>query len=231
MRRDDGVYENVTARDGEPKVVNRDDPAVRPRRRFTAALVALGLLVALGPVHAGADPPVPTRAGRLVAAAMEQTTKPVRYDGSYRRIGYPGGDVPEDVGVCTDVLIRAYRRLGVDLQVLVHEDMRRAFDAYPKLWGLRRPDPNIDHRRVPNLQTFFRRRGAAVAVTTRATDYRAGDVVSWMLPGNLPHIGIVSDRVSPGGTPLIVHNIGRGPELEDMLFAFPITGHYRFDGS
>lgn len=165
---------------------------------------------------------------KLVAAAISQTASRVEYDGSYRRIGYPGGDVPANVGVCTDVVVRAYRSIGVDLQVKVHEDMRRAFRSYPHLWGMARPDPNIDHRRVPNLQTLFQRSGAQLAVSRDPRVYRAGDIVTWMLPGNLPHIGIVTDRKSPAGIPLVVHNIGRGPEVEDMLFAYPITGHYRY---
>ena len=174
--------------------------------------------------HAMAD----RDAERLIAAALEQTRTRVTYDGSYRRIGYPGGDVPPSIGVCTDVVIRAYRKLGVDLQVKVHEDMRRAFTAYPRLWGLGAPDPNIDHRRVPNLQTYFRRAGAELVVSRDPSDYRPGDLVTWMLPGNLPHIGIATGERSPAGIPLIVHNIGRGPELEDILFSFPITGHYRY---
>jgi uncharacterized protein len=168
---------------------------------------------------------------RLVAAALAQTSQRVVYDGSYRRIPYPGGDVPANVGVCTDVVIRAYRALGIDLQQRVHEDMRAAFSAYPGLWGMRGPDPNIDHRRVPNLQAFFRRRGAARRVSGDPAVYAPGDLVTWMLPGNLPHIGIVSDRRSPDGTrPLIVHNIGRGPEVEDMLLEYTITGVYRYRG-
>jgi uncharacterized protein YijF (DUF1287 family) len=170
---------------------------------------------------------------RVIAAAVAQTTRPVRYDGAYRRIPYPMGDVPADVGVCTDVVIRAYRAIGLDLQQRVHEDMRGAFASYPRAWGLPRPDPNIDHRRVPNLQTFFRRRGAALTVAgaRSAAGYEPGDLVTWMLPGNLPHIGVVIDRRSPDGQrPLIVHNIGRGPEVEDMLFEYPITGHYRYRG-
>jgi uncharacterized protein len=164
----------------------------------------------------------------LVAAAIAQTHVPVTYDGSYRRIAYPGGDVPETIGVCTDVVIRAYRGVGVDLQVKVHEDMARAFRSYPRQWGMAAPDANIDHRRVPNLQTFFRRVGAEVPVSRDAGAYRAGDLVTWMLPGNLPHIGIVTGEKSARGTPLVVHNIGRGPEVEDALFTYPITGHYRY---
>ena len=164
----------------------------------------------------------------LVAAAVAQTHARVTYDGSYRRIAYPGGDVPETIGVCTDVVIRAYRKVGVDLQVKVHEDMKQAFASYPRQWGMAAPDTNIDHRRVPNLQTFFRRAGAALPISRDAAAYQPGDLVTWMLPGNLPHIGIVSARTSAAGTPLIVHNIGRGPEIEDVLFKYSITGHYRY---
>ena len=190
--------------------------------------LALALLVAS--VASVAPQPLSpaVRTGQLVAAAVAQTRTPVTYDGSYRRIPYPGGDVPETIGVCTDVVIRAYRRIGVDLQVGVHEDMTRAFAAYPRLWGMSRPDRNIDHRRVPNLQTFFRRAGAQLPTSRDPAAYRAGDLVTWMLPGNLPHIGVVIDRRAPGGTPLVVHNIGRGPEIEDILFRYPITGHYRY---
>ncbi len=166
----------------------------------------------------------------LVAAAVEQTRHAVRYDGSYRRIGYPGGDVPADVGVCSDLVIRAYRAVGVDLQQRVHEDMRVAFSAYPRQWGLSHPDPNIDHRRVPNLQAFLQRRGAQLPVPETPAGYRAGDLVTWILPGNLPHIGIVTGMQAASGRPLIAHNIGRGPELEDMLFRFEVTGHYRYHG-
>lgn len=166
---------------------------------------------------------------RLIDAAIDRTNYAITYDGSYRRIDYPGGDVPAEIGVCTDVIIRSYRALGIDLQELVHVDMRDNFDAYPDYWGLSRPDPNIDHRRVPNLQRFFSRHGESLPVTQDASDYQPGDLVTWMLPGNLPHIGIVVDRrTSDGGRNLIVHNIGSGPKLEDILFRFPITGHYRF---
>ncbi|MES9958780.1 MAG: DUF1287 domain-containing protein, partial [Sedimenticola sp.] len=147
------------------------------------------------------------------------------------RIGYPGGDVPNDMGVCTDVVIRAYRATGVDLQRRVHEDMTTNFDAYPsrRIWGLNGTDSNIDHRRVPNLQAYFSREGQVLPVTRDSNDYAAGDIVTWMLPGNLPHIGIVTDRVdSETGVPLVVHNIGSGPKLENMLFSYRITGHYRY---
>lgn len=168
---------------------------------------------------------------RLVAAALERTKHVVRYDGSYIPITYPGGDVPNNIGVCTDVLIRAYRKLGIDLQRLVHEDMVANFDRYPsrRIWGLQQTDSNIDHRRVPNLQLFFTRHGESLPVTQNSSDYKAGDIVTWMLPGNLPHIGIVSDRINrTTGSPLIVHNIGSGPQLEDMLFRYPVTGHYHY---
>ena len=168
---------------------------------------------------------------RFVEVAIERTTHTVVYDGRYRRLSYPGGDVPDSVGVCTDLVIRAYRAVGVDLQRLVHEDMTVHFDTYPQLWGLSRPDANIDHRRVPNLRTFFSRHGAALTISDSAEAYSPGDLVTWMLPGNLPHIGIVTGRRSTDGArPLIVHNIGAGPHLEDMLFRFPITGHYRYAG-
>jgi len=168
--------------------------------------------------------------GLVVAAAAEaRTLRPELYDPAYRVIGYPMGDVPDDRGVCTDVVIRAFRNAGIDLQVLVHQDMRRAFAAYPSLWGLKRPDRNIDHRRVPNLETFFKRRGLALPLSRNAADYQTGDVVSWRLTGtNLPHIGIVSSRRSANWTPLIVHNIGAGSQLEDVLFAWPMTGWFRW---
>ena len=167
----------------------------------------------------------------LVSAAIERTRHSVLYDGSYVSISYPGGDVPDDRGVCTDVLIRTYRKLGIDLQKRVHEDMRENFHEYPsrRIWGLTRPDSNIDHRRVPNLQTFFTRKGENLPVSDNKEDYQPGDIVTWMLPGNLPHIGIVSNRLAESdATPLIVHNIGSGPKLENMLFSYPITGRYRY---
>lgn len=195
------------------------------------ALVVLAVpasLLAASCAHAEHD----TFADRLVEAAMARLEHDVRYDGSYRIIDYPNGDVPANVGVCTDVVIRAYRELGIDLQRLVHEDMSAAFDAYPKIWGLTSPDPNIDHRRVPNLQTFFERQGASLPLSERAADYEPGDLVSWMLPNGRPHIGIVVAQRSPRARrPLIVHNIGAGPKLEDVLFDYEITGHYRFTGS
>ena len=157
-------------------------------------------------------------ATRLVDAAMERLSHHVTYDGRYRKIDYPNGDVPGHIGVCTDLVVRAYRAVGIDLQQAVHEDMKTNFDAYPEIWGLSGPDPNIDHRRVPNLQVFFERKGVVLSKSSKAEDYRPGDIVTWMLPGNLPHIGIVVARRSSGGRrPLVVHNIGAGPELGDII--------------
>jgi uncharacterized protein YijF (DUF1287 family) len=171
-------------------------------------------------------------ASRLVDAAMERLSHDVRYDGSYRAIDYPNGDVPDHIGVCTDLVVRAYRAVGIDLQQAVHEDMKANFAAYPKVWGHSGPDANIDHRRVRNLQVFFERKAVVLAESPNAEEYQPGDLLTWMLPGNLPHIGIVvAHRSSDGHRPLVVHNIGAGPELDDVLFEFPITGHYRFDGS
>jgi hypothetical protein len=168
---------------------------------------------------------------RISAAAMERLRHSVRYDPEYLRIPYPMGDVPASQGVCTDEIVRAYRTIGIDLQKLVHEDMKANFAAYPRRWGLARPDTNIDHRRVPNLQVYFTRKGQKLPVTQKGEDYRAGDIVTWMLPGNLPHIGIATaQRSADGKRPLIVHNIGRGPQLEDMLFSYPITGRYVYPG-
>lgn len=167
-------------------------------------------------------------ATRLCHAALDRTRHTVRYEGAYVRIPYPGGDVPADTGVCTDVVIRAYRVLGHDLQKAVHEDMRRAFSAYPKNWGLKAPDTHIDHRRVPNLQTFFKRQGAALPITQNAHDYLPGDLITCTVAGRLPHIAIVVPAPDGGPVPWIVHNIGSGPKLENRLFEFPLTGHYRW---
>ena len=165
---------------------------------------------------------------RLVRDARSQIGVTTSYDPAYRVLSFPMGDVDARTGVCTDVVVRAYRRQGIDLQALVNQDMRRAFAVYPKQWGLRAPDRNIDHRRVPNLQVFFTRHGQKLPVSQQASQYQPGDMVTWMLPGNRPHIGIVSQRRSAQGTPLIIHNIGGGTQEEDVLFAFPITGHYRY---
>lgn len=161
--------------------------------------------------------------------AVGRTDNEVIYDGSYRKIDYPMGDVPKNIGVCTDVIVRSYRQLGLDLQQLVHEDMKANFTQYPKNWGLKRPDTNIDHRRVPNLERFFERHGRTLAITDDAKDYLPGDIVSWRLAGGLPHIGIVSNKKSAKSDNfMIVHNIGLGPKLEDVLFDYRIVGHYRY---
>ena len=167
----------------------------------------------------------------LVNAAIKQTKDEITYNGAYFKIAYPMGDIPAEYGVCTDVVIRAYRKLGIDLQQLVHEDMRGNFSLYPAKsnWGQTKTDSNIDHRRVPNLQIFFTRHGKKLAASTKPEDYQPGDLVTWTLPGNLPHIGVVTNKLSADGVrPLIVHNIGAGPKLEDMLFDYPISGHYRY---
>ncbi len=167
----------------------------------------------------------------LIEAALERTHHTIMYDSAYYLIKYPGGDVPSNIGVCTDVIIRSYRKLGIDLQELIHEDMVNNFSKYPskKLWGLNRPDANIDHRRVSNMQVFFTRKGQSLRITNKVLDFIPGDLVTWILPGNLPHIGIVTNQYSKKtGNPMTVHNIGRGPKLEDVLFAYPISGHYRY---
>jgi uncharacterized protein len=170
---------------------------------------------------------------KLVDAAIERTHFIVRYDPSYVRIPYPNGDVPPETGVCTDEIIRAYRAVGVDLQKEVHEDMLHNFSAYPnqRRWHLAHTDTNIDHRRVPNLMTFFARKGELLPTSECSGDYSPGDLVTWDLGGNVPHIGIVVDRKSARtGRYLVVHNIGRGPQMEDVLFIWKITGHYRYFG-
>lgn len=166
---------------------------------------------------------------RLADAALTLTQQKVVYDLSYFSIAYPNGDVPQDRGVCTDVIIRAYRKLNIDLQALVHEDMRTHFSQYPHAWGLSRPDKNIDHRRVPNLMVFFKRSGASLPVTDHAADYQPGDIVCWSLRRGMKHIGlVVKARSADGKRHLMVHNIGDGQVLEDCLFSYPIIGHYRY---
>jgi len=191
----------------------------------------LSLALSAGATAARAERPVSpaTDLLALVQAARSQIGVTLRYDPAYVSLTYPGGDVPSDRGVCTDVIIRAYRKAyDCDLQRLVHDDMTTAFQAYPKTWGMKQPDKNIDHRRVPNLQTFFERQKARWPVSDRGADYLPGDLVTQMLPGNLPHIMIVSDRKRSDGVPLVIHNIGQGTREEDYLFGSPRTGHYRF---
>lgn len=164
----------------------------------------------------------------LVEAARSQVGVTTRYDGSYVALDYPGGDIPMERGVCTDVVIRALRKAyKMDLQKLVHLDMKANFAKYPKIWGLSGTDRNIDHRRVPNLMKFFERKGYSLAVSKKPEDYRAGDLVTCTVPPHLPHIMIVSHRKTAKGVPLVIHNIGGGAKEEDSLFSYPLTGHYR----
>jgi uncharacterized protein len=168
---------------------------------------------------------------KLVAAAVERTTHQVTYTSTYVHLDYPGGDVPPDTGVCSDEIIRSYRAVGIDLQKEVHEDMVKHWSAYPahQIWGQAHPDANIDHRRVPNLMAFFKRKGESLPITRRPQDYLPGDLVTWDLGGNVPHIGIVVSAQSADGLRrLIVHNVGQGPKIEDVLFAWKITGHFRY---
>ena len=173
---------------------------------------------------------------KLVVQAVNQTKIKVTYVPAYVQIKYPNGDVPANTGVCTDLVIRAYRGVGTDLQKEVHEDMVKHFKDYPKLWKLKAPDTNIDHRRVPNLMTYFKNKKADLLVTDKAEDYKPGDLVTWNLQNKkvvsgITHIGIVTDQRSPDGKRyLIAHNIGGGNTIEDMLFSYTIIGHYRFKG-
>lgn len=165
----------------------------------------------------------------LADSALSLTSQRVTYDPAYYSIAYPNGDVPADRGVCTDVVIRAYRKLGIDLQKEVHEDMKANFSVYPNNWGLKSTDKNIDHRRVPNLMKFFERKGTVKKISRDAEDYQPGDLICWNLPGNMTHIGIVADEKSADNKRyLIVHNIGDGQVLADCMFDFEIIGHYRY---
>ena len=169
-------------------------------------------------------------AGRLSNAAISIIDDKVIYTPDYVSIKYPNGDVPAKTGVCTDVVIRAYRKLGIDLQKEVHEDMKANFSKYPKTWGLTKTDTNIDHRRVPNLEVFFERKGEKLKITENASDYKTGELVTWMINGKLPHIGIVTHLKSEDGKRnLIIHNVGGGQVLQDCLFSYEIVGHYRFE--
>lgn len=208
-------------------------PSYRMQAVFQVAQSALAGPVA-PPATASGEPvwqmPEPW-AAKLIAAAESQIGETVTYDPSYVSLGFPNGDIPRERGVCTEVVVRAYRdAFGFDLQREVNRDMKAHFASYPKIWGLKGPDRNIDHRRVPNLQAFFKRQGAALTVSSRPEDYEPGDIVSQMLPGNLPHMAIVTHRRSEDGArPLLVHNIGAGTRLEDRLFEFEITGRYRLN--
>ncbi len=198
------------------------------RRVVLGGLVAAGLV---GPVLVGPGLVGPVRADdppalRLVVAARAQVGVTTVYDPAYVVLGFPGGDIDRARGVCTDVVIRAFRDgLGIDLQRAVNRDMKTAFDSYPQAWGLTRPDRNIDHRRVGNLRRLFERVGAEVPGGASV----AGDIVSVMLPGNLPHVMILSDRAGASGQPMVIHNIGAGAREEDRLAEFGVTGHYRLN--
>lgn len=186
------------------------------------------LLVMLCPTASmRAQAPASLDPARTVAAARRQVGVTVGYDPEYHVLAYPGGDVPDSTGVCTDVVMRALRAQGFDLQKAVHEDMARHFSSYPHQWGLKAPDSNIDHRRVPNLMTFFQRQGWRQPVTANASDYHPGDVVTWNLGGGHTHIGLVSDAKNVAGCPLVIHNIGAGTHEDDTLFTYKIIGHYR----
>ncbi len=205
------------------------------------ALACVSLLPAQAPTPA-ATPPLnaPTEEvaaaavarldaiARVVAAAKEQIGVTKAYDPAYSVIGYPGGDVPLECGVCTDVIVRAYRKAGVDFQKLVHEDMKSDFARYPTVWGLKAPDSNIDHRRVQNLMTFFKRAGKRLILSKTSAAFLPGDIVVWRLPNGLLHTGLVSDLKSGAGVPLIVHNIGAGAQQEDILFEYEMVARYRW---
>ncbi len=199
------------------------------RRTFTGMAITM-----LGAARCNANPaplastPASPKAVQLIAAARKQIGVTITYDPAYTSLAFPGGDVPRSRGVCTDVVIRAYRdAFGVDLQALVNADMKSNFALYPKIWGLSRADKNIDHRRVPNLQVFLKRNNAALALSNDPSDWQPGDIFTSLIGGRLPHIGIISDRKS-GTTPLAIHNIGSGTREENVLFAHKLTGHYRW---
>ena len=198
-------------------------------RIFASLVLALCLILAFRRGNAAET----REAGPIVTAARTQIGVTIRYDPAYQTLSYPKGDVPMEGGVCTDVVIRALRSgLTMDLQQLVHEDMKLHFARYPKKWGLKTPDRNIDHRRVPNLQTYFQRRGWQLSVTKDGADYLPGDLVTCIVPPHLPHIMIVSNRTVDGTErPLVIHNIGAGVKEEDRLFEFALTGHYRIGAS
>jgi uncharacterized protein YijF (DUF1287 family) len=231
----DGEFPDSTVRGEIPKMGKR---AFGVLLQYYQAVTKLRLSVVLCAVllalSAAAQGPPFSRAEfteRLVAAAVARSRVHVRYDAAYVRIPYPGGDVPANTGTCADEIIRIYRAVGIDLQKQVHEDMSTNFTLYPRKWNRASPDANIDHRRVPNLITFFERNGEVLPRSPNARDYLPGDIVTWDLGGGLTHIGMVVDR-----KPLlfdrykILHNIGRGPQIEDVLFDWKITGHFRYYG-
>ncbi len=209
----------------KPIIMNKQEPTVFAETgvRLTWLLLPAFLFLTLF-VQAQSD-----FAKQLSDAALKLTEQKVKYDPAYFTIPYPNGDVPSDKGVCTDVIIRAYRALSIDLQKEVHEDIKNNFKKYPNKWGLKKPDKNIDHRRVPNLMTFFTRFGQVKKISDDAEDYKPGDIVCWNLGGSVTHIGIVVDKKSSDGKRYkVVHNIGAGQVLEDCLFSFKIIGHYTY---
>lgn len=214
-------------------------------RAGPAIAVAIAVLAAIAVARQGNGQPVSGEAmpaaavqpgsaaeiGKIIQAARDQVGVTVIYDPAYVGLDFPGGNVPADRGVCTDVLIRALRDgASIDLQLAVNRDMKANFAAYPDNWGLSRTDANIDHRRVPNLATLLHRLGAALPASNDPADFLPGDIVTMILPGNLPHILVVSDRRAADGTPLVIHNIGRGAREENALFAYDHTGHFRLEG-
>lgn len=197
--------------------------------RNSATVAALIGLFSLGAGAAYGAPQPSHQIRQVVAGAVEQTGYTRLYDPTYVQLAYPGGDPPPDRGVCSDVVVRAFRRAGVDLQKEIHEDMARHFAAYPNSWHMRGPDPNIDQRRVPNLMTYFTRMGKAQPITKQPEDYLPGDVVAWDLGNGVLHIGVITDTRAPDSRDYeIVHNIGAGARLEDVLFSWTIIGHYRY---
>ncbi len=201
--------------------------------RHTNQTILLALILLISSIHrSGLSQNTAIQSSffaQLADSAYSLTKDQVSYDPSYFKIAYPNGDVPKNKGVCTDVVIRAYRKMGIDLQKEVHLDMKANFSAYPKIWGLKSTDTNIDHRRVPNLMVFFSRHGTTLANSQKAEDYAPGDIVCWNLSGAITHIGIVSNiKKLDSNRYLIVHNIGAGQALEDCLFSFKIIGHYRY---
>jgi uncharacterized protein YijF (DUF1287 family) len=216
-------------------------------RNATKLLLLIGVLAASACEHqrppvVSSGPPVPPspvikplpdnaspQLKQMLEGAIAQAGVTTGYDPAYVALDYPNGDVPEKTGVCSDVVVRAFRKAGIDLQKEVHEDMKSARSAYPTRWGAIPPDRNIDHRRVLNLMTYFTRQGKSLPITTSATDYQPGDIVAWELSSGIDHIGIVTNMMSDSDDRyLIVHNIGAGARVEDRLFAWTIKGHYRF---
>ena len=198
----------------------------RNKRYGSKSLLAVVLSVMLIQPTVAASPI--SSGNKLALDAKKQIGVTVSYDPAYRKLAFPRGDVPIETGVCTDVVVRAYRLQNIDLQQLGNHDMKTNWSVYPKHWGLKSTDKNIDHRRVPNLEVYFERHGQSLSITDKDS-FRPGDIVTWRLPNsNLPHIGIVSDNKAADGTPLIIHNIGRGTQEENILFAYPITKHLRY---